>query len=92
MNYFGTDLLFVGLKNLKLRTREFEISSNATCITNIEGSQQNGVLDLLDPSRPNFCYAIAGEYLKDFGNLIQLQFNLWIAVIAIHLNFGRYVL
>ena len=34
MNYFGTDLLFSGLEKLKLRAREFEISSNVTCLQN----------------------------------------------------------
>ena len=34
MNYFGTDLLFAGLEKLTLRAREFEISSNVTCLQN----------------------------------------------------------
>ena len=34
VNYFGTDLLFAGLKKLKFRSRELRVSSNAICLQN----------------------------------------------------------
>ena len=70
MNYFGTDLLFVGLKKLKLRAREFEISSNVICFQN----------DLC--STPPFNFIIGRRALRSDAGRGQNTTKRWLALLS----------